>query len=108
MRQLEVYTNDTKAGLLTEHNPGRGYTFKYYDEYLTSAMPPVSVNFPKRTAEYTDDYLFPFFANMVPEGANRKIICRSLKIDEKDIFGILYAMADKEFIGAVNVRKIER
>jgi hypothetical protein len=29
MRQLEVYVNDVKAGLLTELNPGKGYTFVY-------------------------------------------------------------------------------
>ena len=42
---------------------------------------------------------------MLPEGANRKIICRSLRIDENDFFGMLTAMADKDFIGAVQIRK---
>ena len=50
--------------------------------------------------------MFPFFTNMIPEGANRKVICRSLRIDEKDFFGILTAMADKDFIGAVQVKKV--
>ncbi len=31
---------------------------------------------------------------------------RSLKIDENDFFGILAAMADRDFIGAVNIRRI--
>ena len=48
---------------------------------------------------------FPFFTNMLPEGANRRGICRSLRIDENDFFGLLIAMADKDFIGAVQVRK---
>jgi serine/threonine-protein kinase HipA len=43
---------------------------------------------------------------MLPEGGNRRIICRSLRIDETDYFGLLEAMADKDFIGAVNVRKM--
>lgn len=107
MQKLEVFTNDVRAGLLTEYNPGRGYSFRYYDEYLKSALPPVSVNLPKQTDEYTSEHLFPLFANMIPEGANRRMICRSLRIDETDIFGILYAMADKDFIGAVNVRRIK-
>ena len=42
---------------------------------------------------------------MLPEGANRRSICRSLRIDENDFFGLLIAMADKDFIGAVQVRK---
>jgi len=41
-----------------------------------------------------------------PEGANRRVICRSLRIDENDFFGLLEAMADKDFIGAVNIRRI--
>lgn len=45
---------------------------------------------------------------MLPEGANRKIICRSSRIDEKDFFGMLMAMADRDFIGAVNVKTVEK
>ena len=44
---------------------------------------------------------------MLPEGANRRAICRSLKIDENDYFGLLDAMAGKDFIGAVNIRRID-
>ena len=95
-----------EAGILTEKNPGVGYTFQYKEEYLNSKMPPISVTLPKQSIAYTSEYLFPFFSNMVPEGANRKVICRTLRIDENDFFGILEAMADKDFIGAVNIRRI--
>ncbi|GFI57599.1 hypothetical protein IMSAG025_01039 [Muribaculaceae bacterium] len=44
---------------------------------------------------------------MLPEGANRRVICRVLKIDENDFFGLLETMADRDFIGAVNVRRIK-
>lgn len=104
MRQVEVYFNDTKAGVLTEHNPGSGYTFKYSPEYLLSDLPPISATLPKRDAPFESEWLFPFFANMIPEGANRGAICRMLRIDEKDYFGILAVMANKDFIGAVNIR----
>lgn len=106
MRKLYVYFNDTKAGLLTEYNPGKGYSFLYDESYLSSALPPVSVTLPKREEKYESEFLFPFFTNMLPEGANRRIICRSLRIDEQDFFGLLSAMADKDFIGAVNIRRI--
>lgn len=105
MRTLEVYYNDIKAGVLTEHNPGVGYTFKYDSNYLASDYPSISATLPKIGDDYVSDALFPFFANMIPEGANRGAICRMLRIDEKDFFGILSAMADKDFIGAVNIRK---
>lgn len=107
MRKLAVYANDIKAGVLTEQRPGAGYSFLYSEDYLKSDMPPISVTFPKQRNRYDSEYLFPFFTNMLPEGSNRRVICRSLKIDETDFFGLLTAMADQDFIGAVNVRRIE-
>ena len=107
MRGLAVYYNDIEAGVLTEKYPGTGYTFQYKAEYLNSKMPPISVTLPKQSIAYTSEYLFPFFSNMLPEGANRRVICRSLRLDENDSFGLLDAMADKDFIGAVNVRRIK-
>ena len=71
-------------------------------------MPPISVTLPKRVETYESEHLFPLFSNMLPEGANRKIICRSSRIDEKDFFGMLMAMADRDFIGAVNVKTVEK
>lgn len=105
MKQLEVYFNDAKAGILTEQHSGRGYSFQYCEEYLGSSMPPISATLPKRADAFCSEQLFPFFSNMIPEGANRRVICRSLKIDERDIFGLLEAMANRDFIGAVNVRR---
>lgn len=106
MKQLDVYFNDTKAGILTEQTPGIGYSFQYYKDYLDSPMPPISATLPKRSDAFCSEHLFPFFANMIPEGANRRVVCRSLRIDEHDFFGLLAAMADKDFIGAVNIRRI--
>lgn len=108
MRQLEVYMNNHKAGLLTELRHGKGYSFCYYPEYLATGMPPISVTLPKRVEAYESELLFPLFSNMLPEGANRKIICRSFRIDEKDFFGMLMAMADRDSIGAVNVKTVEK
>ncbi|MBO7511274.1 MAG: HipA N-terminal domain-containing protein [Bacteroidales bacterium] len=104
MRQVSVYVNDRKAGVLTEMHPGTGYSFTYDPDYLTSDAPPVSVSLSKRNASYESASLFPFFANMLPEGANRKVICRTLRIDEHDLFGILTAMAGKDFIGGVHIK----
>ena len=106
MRELAVYYNDTEAGILTEKYPGADYMFQYKEDYINSALPPISATLPKQSNAYNSEHLFPFFSNMIPEGANRKVICRTLKIDENDFFGLLEAMADKDFIGAVNIRRI--
>ena len=103
MRQLDVYVNGQKAGVLTEQNPGRGYAFCYDDAYLASDGPSISVTLPKRKEAYNSPGLFPFFMNMLPEGANRRVICRLSRVDESDFFGLLSAMAGKDFIGAVHV-----
>ena len=41
---------------------------------------------------------------MLPEGANRNVICRTRRIDDNDLFGILIAMAGSDFIGGVNLK----
>lgn len=105
MRSLDVFYNDTKAGLLTEEFPGQGYKFKYDHNYLSSDLPSVSITLPKRGEVYKSNSLFPFFSNLIPEGANRRVICRAFRIDENDLFGILSVMAGKDFIGAVNLKQ---
>ena len=107
MRQLEVFVNDVKAGRLTELKPGKGYTFVYTDAYVNSDLPPVSLTLPKRIEPYVADYLFPAFTNKLPEGANRKVICREQRIDDKDFFGMLMATVGTDMIGSVNFRKVE-
>ncbi len=104
MRTLAVYNNDVQAGILTENAPGHGYVFQYLDSYITSGGNAISLTLPIQREAFKSEHLFPFFSNMVPEGANRRIICRSKRIDEDDLFGLLTAMAGKDTIGAVNLR----
>lgn len=106
MRQVDVYVNDRKAGVLMEMHPGAGYSFKYDSDYLASDAPSISVTLSKKKDSYESFTLFPFFANMLPEGANRKVICRAYRIDEHDLFGLLTAMAGKDFIGGVHIKAI--
>ena len=55
---------------------------------------------------WTSNHLFPFFFNMLSEGANRKIQSQLLHIDENDDFGILLATAQTDTIGAVTVKEV--
>ena len=106
MRQLGVYNNDVLAGVLTEQAPGRGYVFAYDPAYLASGAAPVSVTLPLQSAPYESESLFPFFVNLLPEGANRTVICRKFRIDEEDLFGLLTVMSGRDFIGAISVRPL--
>ena len=107
MKLLYIYTNNMMAGILSEDRPGKGYVFRYDADYLLSEYPPISVTLPKRAEAYESASLFPFFTNLLPEGNNRKILCREFKIDEKDSFSILSALAGSDFIGAVKIAEHE-
>lgn len=106
MRQLAVYQNHRLAGVLTERKPGSGYEFAYDKAFLSSGGNPVSVTLPLRSAPYVASALFPFFENMIPEGANRRMVCRARKIDEHDYFGILSALAGEDVIGSVGLKRM--
>ena len=106
MRQLNVMFNGQKAGVLTEQFPGKGYRYEYLPEYLRGDTPHISVTLPKKDTPYCSDTLFPFFANLLPEGALRRVVCRKHHVDENDFFGILCAMGGADSIGAVNVKEV--
>lgn len=106
MRLAQVYSNGVLAGLLTETDSGE-YVFCYDDSYLIDEKKTaVSLTLPKSRKEYVSKFLFPFFFNMLSEGANKSIQCRTLKIDEDDAFGLLLATAHTDTIGAITVKKI--
>lgn len=107
MRKAEVYCHDIKAGIITEEVQGKNYTFVYDSSYLAdSTHEPISLTMPLRKEAYKSPVLFPFFTNMLPEGTNRKVVCRSHRLDEKDFFGLLLKIATVDTIGAVTVREI--
>lgn len=106
MRRAEVYSNKYLVGILTEYDNGQ-YSFRYDDKYwLDQNQLAFSLSFPKIQQEYTCDTLFPFFFNMLSEGANKAVQCQTLKIDENDYFGLLLATAHTDTIGAITVKRI--
>ena len=106
MRAMEIYRNGILAGILTEENRQR-YVFRYDDKYFNDASKPgISLTLPKTQKEYSSDFLFPFFFNMLSEGVNRKLQSTQLRIDEDDNFGLLAATAQYDTIGAITVKSI--
>lgn len=106
MRQAEIYSDGVLAGVLTETDEGI-YRFRYDDTFLADErQTAISLSFPKSRKEFASEILFPFFYNMLAEGANKAYQCRTLKIDEEDAFGLLLATAHTDTIGAITVKKI--
>jgi serine/threonine-protein kinase HipA len=97
-----VYVHDAEAGLLQETDD-REYVFTYHDDYQGD---PVCLAMPVRQKVYRSDHLFPYFFNMLSEGANRQVQSMLLHIDEKDDFGIMLATAQYDTIGAVTVKPV--
>ena len=106
MRQARVYYKGEEAGLLTQQDDG-SFTYRYHDLWMADrSKPPISLTLPKTQQEYHADHLFPFFYNILPEGANKQVVCRYRRIEENDYFSLLLATAGVDTIGAVTVRKM--
>lgn len=106
MRAMEIYRNGILAGTLSEENRQR-YVFRYDDNYFNDANKPgISLTLPKTQKEYSSEFLFPLFFNMLSEGVNRKLQSTQLRIDEEDNFGLLAATAQFDTIGAITVKPI--
>lgn len=106
MRTLEIYRNGILAGLLIEENR-KHYIFRYDEKYfIDDNNPAISLTLPKTQKEYSSEFLFPCFFNMLSEGVNRRLQSVQLKIDEEDNFGLLAATAQYDTIGAVTVKTI--
>lgn len=106
MRAMEIYRNGALAGMLSEENR-QHFVFMYDDNYFNDASKPaISLTLPKTQKEYSSEFLFPFFFNMLSEGANRKLQSTQLRIDEEDNFGLLMATAQYDTVGAVTVKPI--
>jgi HipA-like protein len=107
MRSAIVLRNQKPIGILTEENP-QSYVFTYDEAWFQDAQkPPLSMTMPKNQRTFQSPFLFPFFGNLLSEGANKELQCRQLKIDENDSFGLLLATAQWDTIGAITVKPIE-
>lgn len=105
MRTVKVYCCHKYAGVLKELSK-HDYEFIYDDKYISDdKYPSVSVNLPKNKKAFHSSRIFPFFVNMLPEGANRRAMCTAKKVDEHDFFGMLVMICDIDCIGSVMLRK---
>lgn len=106
MRKAAVYRNGVLAGYLSETD--KIFNFRYDENYFNNRnYPAISLTLPKSKPEYSSEYMFPFFFNMLSEGVNRKLQSFQLKIDENDHFGLLLQTAQFDTIGAITIKPID-
>ena len=108
MRRADILFKGEDAGILTQHDDG-SFTFRYKDLWFADKNKPgISLTIPKLRQEYRSKHLFPFFYNMLPEGSNKHVVCKMLRIDSNDYFGLLLTTANTDTIGAVRVIEIQK
>jgi HipA-like protein len=108
MRRAIILYKGEEAGTLTQYDDG-AFTFRYNDVWMKDINKPgICLTLPRSQQEYKSQYLFPFFFNMLPEGSNKEVVCKLMRIDPEDYFGLLLTTAQNDTIGAVTVMKIEQ
>jgi serine/threonine-protein kinase HipA len=101
-RRARVLFKGEHAGTIEETESG--FRFSYDPEFLKSGR-SIAVSLPLQPEPFESDRLFPFFEGLLPEGWYKSIVCRTIKIDEEDSFGLLIR-ACGDCIGAVSVEEI--
>lgn len=102
MRKALICFMGVPAGILTEHEMNRHYTFEYLDEYTGR---PVSLTMPLTTRSYTFSEFPPFFDGLLPEGIMLEGLLRQKKIDRNDCFSQLIAVG-LDMPGAVTAEEL--
>jgi len=106
MQQGSVYRNKIFVGVLKVDDDGI-YTFKYDKKYLESSMAkPISVNLPLRVDEFSSEYLFAFFYNILAEGSLKDMQCEQYRIDNDDDFSRLLKTTKENTIGSITIEEI--
>lgn len=103
MKTASVFRNGELVGTLCKLG-SKSYTFTYNEVWYTDPeKPALSLTLPKTNRDYISDHLFPFFFNMLSEGANLKLQARQFQIDEDDFFSLLLLTANSDTIGAITI-----
>lgn len=98
---LDVYLFDTCVGMLGAR--GRGLRFQYAPEALEDdALFPISLALPKQGEPFPDSRAGPFFRNLLPEQAYRRLVAAAAGARPEDSLGLLGAIGG-ECPGAVSV-----
>ncbi len=102
MKCVTVYVKGVEAGVLARFKDGE-YEFRYTRQYRESDRPSVAFSISKKRPVHRSKVLFPFFYGLLAEGEQKKMQCRTMRIDENDHFTRLAETCREGVIGAVYV-----
>ena len=98
---FEVYLYDSRVGSLTPR--GRGIRFSYRPDALDNdALPALSLALPKQAHPFPDSKAGPFFRNLLPEQAYRRLVAAAAGTTPENSLALLGAIGG-ECPGAVSI-----
>jgi len=98
---FDVYLYDVHVGTLTAR--GRGVRFAYTPQALENErLPTLSVSLPKRVEPFPDSLAGPFFRNLLPEQAFRRLVAAAVGTAPENSLALLGAIGG-ECPGAVSI-----
>lgn len=106
-KSLAVYLNERFVGILQQDMYGKN-SFTYNTSYLQSSNPiPISNIMPLQTEPYDHNTCHVFFAGILPEDSQRKIIARCLGISANNDFSLLEKIGG-ECAGAISILPMDK
>lgn len=99
--KLDVYLHDRRVGEL--NNDSGSLSFAYLADYVAdSVAPALSIHLPLRSEPYGQRDSLAFFANLLPEAAQREAVARGVGISSGNDFALLRRFGD-DCAGAVTI-----
>lgn len=91
LEQLDLYLNDVRLAVL--HEAGMGYAALTYDPAILDRYGEgavlLSLGLPLRAETYPGVETRPFLEGLLPEETNREVLADELRLDRRDVFGLL-------------------
>jgi serine/threonine-protein kinase HipA len=98
---FDVYLYDVRVGVLSPR--GRGVRFGYVRQALDDErLPALSLSLPKQQEQFPDSQAGPFFRNLLPEQAYRRLVATAVGTAPENNLALLGAIGG-ECPGAVSI-----
>lgn len=101
MKTARIFVHGQFAGILTEVESEKVYSFQYSPDYVG---PGVSLTMPVTHTPYEFTHFPPFFEGLLPEGLQLEGLLKIHKIDARDYFTQLVHVG-RDLVGAVTVEE---
>ncbi len=98
---IEIDGKQTPVGSIDGNSPADA-EFAYFDEYVESGYPAISISLPVSDSPFTPERTKNFFEGLLPEGFARKSVANWIHASEDDYLSILKALGS-ECLGAVKI-----